>query len=89
MVEYPLAKTPQRRALLGDIAQLGERYNRTVEVGGSSPPVSTPNTKKGPTITVGPLFLFVFEWLSRGWLGTQVRSRSGLLTSAVLLRGLL
>ncbi len=26
---------------LGDVAQLGERYNRTVEVGGSSPPVST------------------------------------------------
>ena len=26
----------------GDLAQLGERYNRTVEVGGSSPPVSTP-----------------------------------------------
>ncbi len=27
--------------LNGDIAQLGERYNRTVEVGGSNPPVST------------------------------------------------
>ncbi len=26
----------------GDVAQLGERYNRTVEVGGSNPPVSTP-----------------------------------------------
>jgi hypothetical protein len=25
----------------GGIAQLGERYNRTVEVGGSSPPAST------------------------------------------------
>lgn len=25
----------------GDVAQLGERYNRTVEVGGSNPPVST------------------------------------------------
>ncbi len=32
------------RAILnnrGGIAQLGERYNRTVEVGGSSPPAST------------------------------------------------
>jgi hypothetical protein len=25
----------------GGVAQLGERYNRTVEVGGSSPPAST------------------------------------------------
>lgn len=30
----------------GDIAQLGERYNRTVEVGGSSPPVSTLHRQK-------------------------------------------
>src|SRR5680860_794254 len=32
----------------GDVAQLGERYNRTVEVGGSSPPVSTPSQKPPP-----------------------------------------
>ncbi len=30
----------------GDVAQLGERYNRTVEVGGSSPPVSTREQKR-------------------------------------------
>ncbi len=28
----------------GGVAQLGERYNRTVEVGGSSPPASTADT---------------------------------------------
>ncbi len=35
---------PQLQAFLnncGGIAQLGERYNRTVEVGGSNPPAST------------------------------------------------
>ncbi len=39
---FPLYSTRSR----GGIAQLGERYNRTVEVGGSSPPAST--SEDGP-----------------------------------------
>ena len=38
----PIISSPYTRVVpQGGVAQLGERYNRTVEVGGSSPPAST------------------------------------------------
>ena len=40
---------------LGGVAQLGERYNRTVEVGGSSPPAST-RRNDGSPVQTGPGF---------------------------------
>src|SRR4051812_24320961 len=61
----PAAPRAFRRATLvvrGAIAQLGERLDRTQEVGGSSPPSSTPRTPG----TAGVLAL---------WVGTRRRFR--------------
>lgn len=44
--------TYTRRTASGGVAQLGERYNRTVEVGGSNPPAST-TRKNSPAVRPG------------------------------------
>ena len=48
----PLAILSYTVEAFGGIAQLGERYNRTVEVGGSNPPASTGET--GRSSWTGP-----------------------------------
>src|SRR5215218_6557456 len=56
-------------SMRGGVAQLGERYNRTVEVGGSSPPASTRAKDQNDPADCAGSFSFLASFLA-----TPVRS---------------